>query len=671
MRYASYLGRLGMKLIHVISVHLLLFGLLFFSLGQCKGEDPAASAFVHVTMMDNAFHPPVIRTFKGGKIRFVNEGNNPHNAIATDKSWTTETTYGQLTMLRGAQADVFYPEEGVFPYFCSFHASPDGKVGMTGVAVIGNASYSPQTNASKSKISKQWSGVTRKVPSQYPTIQNAVDAAQPGDLILIAKGIYKEEVVVTTPSLVIRGEDRSETIIDGEFLRGNGIMVVGADGVAVENLTTRNATLNGVYWTGVKGYRGSYITAYNNGDYGVYAFDSVDGIMEHSYGSGSPDSGFYIGQCNPCKAIVYNVISENNALGYSGTNASGDLYLLSSVWRKNQLGLGPNTLDRELLPPQKNIVIKKNLVYDNNNLEAPSKKLEIPSIGNGIALLGGLENSVDGNLVFHHKNYGILVTLNIDENIWISNNNEVKNNTVVSSGRGDIAVSGPVSVGNCFENNKYNVASPPLLETFQSCGKIRYPLSGDLSSTIGLLALFVQANLGDFDLGDYKTQPAPPNQENMPKELEKKILPAHDVFETNKYLIEKAELPLIAKSELEAYRKAGKLNTSAFQVHFPGTWKTWFFHIVGFLLPFSIFASWTGLALLDKMSRKPTSLQGDLSFWLILLLPFIGSLLVLFSKESLVPKKVRNVVVFGGTGLFLSILVMAVYAIIAVTGPAA
>ncbi|BDA77500.1 hypothetical protein LPTSP3_g04300 [Leptospira kobayashii] len=659
-----------MKLYFLLPAKFLLF-ILLVGIIACKSDESGNVPFVHVTMMDNTFYPPVIRTSKGSKIRFVNEGNNPHNAVALDKSWTTEKTYGQSAMFRGAQTDVYYPEEGVFPYFCTFHASPDGKVGMTGVAVVGNAVYSSQTNASKSKISKTWSGVTRKVPSQYPTIQNAVDAALPGDLILIAKGIYKEEVVVTTPSLVIRGEDRAETIIDGEFLRGNGVMVVGADGVAVENLTARNATLNGVYWTGVKGYRGSYLTAYNNGDYGLYAFDSVDGILEHSFASGSPDSGIYIGQCNPCKSIIYDVISENNALGYSGTNSSGDLYLLSSIWRRNQLGIGPNTLDRELLPPQKSIVVKKNLVYDNNNYNAPSKKLEVPSIGNGIGVLGGLENLVEGNVVLNHKNYGILVTPNIDENIWISNNNKIKNNIVLSSGRGDITMSGPVSVGNCFENNTISQSSPPLLDTLQSCKGIRYPLTGDMASTIGLLALFVQANMGDFELASYKNQPIPPKQKEMPKDLLAKIEPAHDVFEKNKYLIDKAELPPETKQELEAFEKSSKFHVSAFRVHYPATFKTWFFHIFGYLLPFGIFASWTGLALLDKLNRKGSSeLKADLSFWGILLLPFIGALFVLFSKESLVSKKVRNTVVFGGIGLFLSILVMTVYAMFAVTGPA-
>ena len=103
------------------------FYLIFLAIGMvfvmgCSGEDPASSAFVHVTMTDNAFSPPVIKTFKGGKIRFVNIGNNPHNAIAVDKKWSTELTYGQSAMFRGAQTDVFFPEDGVYPFFCSFHS---------------------------------------------------------------------------------------------------------------------------------------------------------------------------------------------------------------------------------------------------------------------------------------------------------------------------------------------------------------------------------------------------------------------------------------------------------------------------------------------------------------------------------------------------------------------
>ena len=80
----------------------------------------------------------------------------------------------------------------------------------------------------------------------------------------------------------------------------------------------------------------SYLTAYRNGDYGIYAFDSQWGQFDHSYASGSPDAGFYIGQCNPCHAVITDVVAEYNQLGYSGTNSSGDLFIV-------QLGRGATT----------------------------------------------------------------------------------------------------------------------------------------------------------------------------------------------------------------------------------------------------------------------------------------------------------------------------------------
>ena len=68
------------------------------------------------------------------------------------------------------------------------------------------------------------------------------------------------------------GECKTRWILDGEFKRVTGIQVLDADGVVVENMTARNYVLNGFYWTGVEGFRGSYLTAHNMGDYGIYAF---------------------------------------------------------------------------------------------------------------------------------------------------------------------------------------------------------------------------------------------------------------------------------------------------------------------------------------------------------------------------------------------------------------
>ena len=142
---------------------------------------------------------------------------------------------------------------------------------------------------------------TITVPDDYATIQEAVDAAVPGDLILVKPGTYQEAVQVETDELTIRGLDRNTVILDGNFELENGIRILGANGVAVENMTAMNYTHNGFFWTGVEGYRGSYLTAYRTGDYGVYAFDSMNGQLEHIYAAGSPDAGV---QGDPTKASV-------------------------------------------------------------------------------------------------------------------------------------------------------------------------------------------------------------------------------------------------------------------------------------------------------------------------------------------------------------------------------
>ena len=81
-------------------------------------------------------------------------------------------------------------------------------------------------------------------------LESRSDALQPGDLVLVSAGIYKEAVIVEKEGdFVIRGEDRNDVIVDGEFTRDNGIKIF-SDGVAVENMTLRNHLGNGVFWTG-------------------------------------------------------------------------------------------------------------------------------------------------------------------------------------------------------------------------------------------------------------------------------------------------------------------------------------------------------------------------------------------------------------------------------------
>ena len=177
--------------------------------------------------------------------------------------------------------------------------------------------------------------VAKDGSAAFETIQAAVNAAEPRDLVLVEPGVYRERVQVNKPpKLTIRGTDRDEVIIDGEYSGYTGIAIT-ADDVVVENLTVRHCTY-GVYWTGVEGYRGSHLVTYNNtgeytAGYGIYAYDSRHGRFEHSYASGTDDSGFYIGESQPADAVITNCLAEHNAMGFSGTNAGGNLVIREAV----------------------------------------------------------------------------------------------------------------------------------------------------------------------------------------------------------------------------------------------------------------------------------------------------------------------------------------------------
>src|SRR4051812_9788090 len=89
-------------------------------------------------------------------------------------------------------------------------------------------------------------------PGDFGSIQAAVNAARPGDWILIAPGDYKETVRITKDRLHLRGLSRRGVIVDGmksgpacsskardqvlgRNAEGNGIVVFKASGVSIDN----------------------------------------------------------------------------------------------------------------------------------------------------------------------------------------------------------------------------------------------------------------------------------------------------------------------------------------------------------------------------------------------------------------------------------------------------
>ncbi|HEY3724282.1 MAG TPA: right-handed parallel beta-helix repeat-containing protein [Acidimicrobiia bacterium] len=437
---------------------------------------PAADDYTEtaVTMQDNAFLPQTLTVDPGTVVRWDNDGRNKHNVIpdhAASVGWKSPT----IPPHKSYEHRMDTP--GVYGYFCSFHGAP-GK-GMYGTIIVKNADGTIPAAASH-RAPRTTTGRPRTihVPKDVGHIQEAVDRAPAGSLILLSPGVYREAVTVTTDRLVIRGLDRNRTILDGGFRLDNGIKVLGASGVTIENMTARNYTKNGFFWTGAKGYRGSYLTATRTGDYAIYAFDSVDGKLDHDYGSGSPDAGFYIGQCFPCNSIVTHVLAEYNGIGFSGTNAGGDLVITNSTWRRNRVGIVPNSEDGEKNPPQHDATIVGNLVYDNNNSKTPAIDDALLAEGNGILVAGGVHDLVTHNRVFDHDLAGIVIVPYPGGSVWFPYDNQVVDNLVYRSHVGDLGWFG--GSGNCFAGNHFTTSTPSNIERVLPCSGPAVPATDSL-----------------------------------------------------------------------------------------------------------------------------------------------------------------------------------------------
>lgn len=354
---------------------------------------------------------------------------------------------------------------------------------------------------------------TLRVPEKFSTIQAAVDAAKEGDLVLISPGTYTESVTVETPGIVIRGLDRNTTILKGDGQAENGIKVF-SDRVAVENLTIRDYRSNGLLFGGsygeddfLKGYRASYITVHNNGLYGVYGFTAQGGMIDHVYASGQRDGGVYIGQCQPCNTVVTDVVAENNAVGYMGTNSGGDLYVVNSVFSNNRVGVQPNAANKEELPPGVGLVVAGNVINNNNNPDTPKAT---NAIGVGVGIGGAHNTEVLNNRIEGNQSGGVLVSSNenFDATGTVVKGNQLANNGV------DLAVISPRASKLCFADNQFAESVPDNVET-------AWPCSGTAKGGSGVIKTpSAPDGIDPVKLAE------PPEQDNMPKAATAKPVPA-------------------------------------------------------------------------------------------------------------------------------------------------
>jgi parallel beta-helix repeat protein len=184
---------------------------------------------------------------------------------------------------------------------------------------------------------------TRKVPAEYSSIQEAIDASNPGDTINVTEGTYYEHLVINKDRLVLVGENAGTTIIDGN--KTGTVIELLANNVTITGFTIRGSGSsygnNGIYV-----YRSSNHTIVGNlirDCYeGINLYNSRNTkIIENTIANNS-DSGIFL-QVNTCNTFINsNNITNNTYVGinifaYADNNTISENTIMNNHYSGIQL----------------------------------------------------------------------------------------------------------------------------------------------------------------------------------------------------------------------------------------------------------------------------------------------------------------------------------------------
>ncbi|AXE76106.1 right-handed parallel beta-helix repeat-containing protein [Streptomyces atratus] len=305
------------------------------------------------------------------------------------------------------------------------------------------------------------------------SIQKAVNAAKPGDTVVVMPGTYRETVLIDKKGLTLRGLG-GRTVIkpptgktqstDACAKAGSGICVLGkkgrtVDGVSIDSLTVSGFKKNGVWasWTDRLTVR--RVTSEHNGVWGIAQERSTRGRFTGNTARANGDAGLF---------VANTVDEEGGATDTRGTeiqeNTLADNRIGFTARRVRNLSVHDNTftgncsgafiVGDEGKPQAGAMTIQSNQITDNNKYCAKTERL--PAIqGSGIVLTGAADTQVRSNTISNNvgatplsggvvlfksfvgtKNTGHTISANValgNKPADLANNDTGKNNTFVAN----------------------------------------------------------------------------------------------------------------------------------------------------------------------------------------------------------------------------------------------
>jgi parallel beta-helix repeat protein len=244
-------------------------------------------------------------------------------------------------------------------------------------------------------------------------IQAAVNAANPGDTIVVHPGTYRESVEIHKNGLNLRGSGASDS---GTVVKpakhstncdhgGGGICIEGKEGNLVAGTHVNGFLVDGFKEFGVIGeHVRRTIIKHNrfvdNGEYGAATFNSRKTRMLRNRSSDAGEAGFYVGDSPHAHAIVRGNVAHANATFGLFLRDSKNGIVINNRADHNCMGIA--VLNTGAPGGAQLWTVKGNKVVRNNRF-CPPEEGGPPVSGTGIGLIGARNSVVRGNVVSHNR----------------------------------------------------------------------------------------------------------------------------------------------------------------------------------------------------------------------------------------------------------------------------
>lgn len=253
------------------------------------------------------------------------------------------------------------------------------------------------------------------------SIQDAVDAALPGDIIVVRAGRYTApqgaDAVVTVMKSDITLIGNKNAVIDATGVdygvrmgsRQGGCLLGNWTNFAIDGFTFENAGNSGLLIANVDGYAATHGTYLDNAEYGPYPVCSTGGYIGFNYAARHNDAAIYVGQSNG--ALIEHNKVEDSTIGVEVENSS-NVRVRHNTTRHNTAGIFVVVLPNLNQAYTDHVTIEHNVVMDNNRDNPASfpDDLALLPIGSGILNVGGDDIVIRQNVVEGNDSFGIAST---------------------------------------------------------------------------------------------------------------------------------------------------------------------------------------------------------------------------------------------------------------------